>query len=112
MNATHLIERVPLHTDASGVIRVAGTRVTLDTIVDSFETGATAEEIAQQYPSISLVDVYSVLTYYLRHKPDVDAYLATRDALAERVRKEVERRFPSAGIRERLLARRTASPRA
>jgi hypothetical protein len=50
--------------------------------------------------------VYSVITYYLRHKPEVDAYLKDREALAERVRGEVERRFPSAGIRERLLARR------
>ena len=106
MNATNVLERVPIHTDSDGVVRVAGTRVTLDTIVDAFETGATAEEIAQQYPAVPLVDVYSVITYYLRHKPDVDAYRAERDALAARVREEVERRFPSAGLRERLLARR------
>jgi uncharacterized protein (DUF433 family) len=106
MNATDVVERVPIHTDADGVVRVARTRVTLDTIVDAFETGASAEEIAQQYPSVPLVDVYSVITYYLRHKPEVDAYLKEREALAERVHEEVERRFPSAGIRERLLARR------
>ena len=106
MNATNVLERVPIHTDSDGVVRVAGTRVTLDTIVDAFETGATAEEIAQQYPAVPLVDVYSVITYYLRHKPDVEAYLKGREALAKRVREDVERRFPSAGIRERLLARR------
>jgi hypothetical protein len=50
--------------------------------------------------------VYSVITYYLRHKPEVEAYLKEREALAARVREEVERRFPSAGLRERLLARR------
>src|SRR5262245_33888484 len=71
MNATNVLERVPIHTDADGLVRVAGTRVTLDTIVGAFETGATAEEIAQQYPTVPLVDVYSVITYYLRHKPDV-----------------------------------------
>jgi uncharacterized protein (DUF433 family) len=106
MNAANALERVPIHTDSYGVVRVAGTRVTLDTIVDAFETGATAEEIAQQYPSVPLVDVYSVITYYLRHRPDVDAYIKERGALAERVREEAVRRFPSAGIRERLLARR------
>ena len=58
MNATNVLERVPIHTDAHGVVRVAGTRVTLETIVDAFETGATAEEIAQQYPTVPLVDVY------------------------------------------------------
>jgi uncharacterized protein (DUF433 family) len=106
MNATDVLERVPIRTDADGVVRVARTRVTLDTIVDAFETGATAEEIAQQYPSVPLVDVYSVITYYLRHKPEVDAYLRKRDEQAGRVREEVERRFPSTGLRERLLARR------
>lgn len=106
MNATNALERVPIQTDANGVVRVAGTRVTLDTIVGAFETGATAEEIAQQYSSVPLVDVYSVITYYLRHRPEVEAYLKERDEQAELVRAEVERRFPSAGLRERLLARR------
>lgn len=106
MNATDVLERVPIHTDADGVVRVARTRVTLDTIVGAFEAGATAEEIAQQYSSVPLVDVYSVITYYLRHKPEVDAYLKKRDEQAGRVREEVERRFPSTGLRERLLARR------
>jgi uncharacterized protein (DUF433 family) len=106
MNAADVLERVPIHTDADGVVRVAGTRVTLDTIVEAFDAGATAEEIAQQYSSLPLVDVYSVITYYLRHKHDVDAYLTKREEQAGRVREEVERRFPSTGLRERLLARR------
>ncbi len=106
MNATNVLERVPIHTDADGVVRIAGTRVTLDTLVDAFEAGATAEEIAQQYPTVPLVDVYSVITYYLRHKPEVEVYRKEREALACRVREEAERRFSSAGIRERLLARR------
>jgi hypothetical protein len=46
VNSAKTIERVPLHTDADGVVRVAGTRVTLDTVVGAFEAGATAEEIA------------------------------------------------------------------
>ena len=106
VNRAKTIERVPIHTDADGVVRVAGTRVTLDTIVGAFDDGATAEEIAQQYSSVPLVDVYSVITYYLRHKPEVCAYLKTREERAERVRNDVQRRFPSAGLRERLLARR------
>lgn len=94
MNATNVLERVPIHTDAQGVVRVAGTRVTLESVVGAFESGATAEEIAQQYPTVPLVDVYSVITYYLRHKPEVDAYRAEREAVAGRVREEVERQFP------------------
>jgi uncharacterized protein (DUF433 family) len=51
VNSADTIERVPIQTDADGVVRVAGTRVTLDTIVGAFDAGATAEEIAQQYSS-------------------------------------------------------------
>ena len=106
MNSAETIERVPIHTDADGVVRVAGTRVTLDTMVAAFDAGATAEEIAQQYSSISLADVYSVIAYYLRHKTEVSAYLHRRQEQAATVREEVERRFPPSDIRERLIARR------
>jgi hypothetical protein len=68
--------------------------VTLDTIVGAFDNGATADEIAQQYPSVPLADVYSVITYYLRHKADVRAYLGTREEQADLVRSEVETRSP------------------
>ncbi|MEQ1909397.1 MAG: DUF433 domain-containing protein [Vicinamibacterales bacterium] len=106
MSSTETTERVPIHTDADGAIRVAGTRVTLDTLVAAFDAGATAEEIVQQYPSVALADVYSVITYYLRHQADVCAYLQERQGQAATVRHENERRFPSARVRERLLARR------
>ena len=41
-----------------------------------------------------------MITYYLRHKAEVDVYLSTRKAQAERTREDVERRFPSAGLRD------------
>ena len=106
MDSAETIERVPIHTDADGVVRVAGTRVTLDTIVAAFDAGAAAEEIAERYSSVPLPDVYSVITYYLRHKAEVSAYLQRREEQAATVREEVERRFPPSGMRERLLARR------
>ena len=106
MTSADTVERVPIQTDADGVVRVAGTRVTLDTLVAAFDAGATAEEIAQQYPSVALVDVYSVITYYLRHQADVCAYLQRRQQQTATVRQENERRFPPSGVRERVLARR------
>lgn len=39
---------LPLETSADGVIRVRGTRITLDTVWAAFNEGATAEEIVQQ----------------------------------------------------------------
>jgi len=95
-------ERVPIETDADGVIRVGGTRVTWDTLIliAAFDAGATAEEIAQQYDSVTLADVYSVIGYYLRHQSEVRAYLAERKRNAAEFRKEDERRFDSKGVRE------------
>ena len=97
---------VPLRTDSDGVVRVGNTRVTLDTIVAAFKDGATPEEIVHSYDALDLTDVYATITFYLRHKPEVEAYLLEREVLADHVRAENERRFPPAGIRERLLARR------
>lgn len=99
-------EPVPIETNADGVIRVGGTRVTLDTVVAAFDAGATAEEIVQQYPSLTLADVYSVIGYYLRHQSDVRAYVAERQKRAAQSREEDERRFDPTGVRDRLLARR------
>lgn len=99
-------EPVPIRTDTDGVIRVGGTRVTLETVVAAFDAGATAEEIVQQYPSVALADVYSVIAYYLRHQSEIRSYLAERQQQAAQVREENERRFDPTGVRDRLLARR------
>ncbi|MBC7227692.1 MAG: DUF433 domain-containing protein [Thermoflexales bacterium] len=97
---------VPLQKDADGVIRVGGTRVTLDTVIAAFLEGATAEEIVQQYPSLSLADVYAVISYYLQNRSEIEAYLQLRREEAQRVRRENEARFDPIGVRARLLARR------
>jgi uncharacterized protein (DUF433 family) len=100
---------IPIETDADGVIRIAGTRVTLDTLVAAFNEGATAEEIVQQYPSLELGDVYAVIGYYLHNRIEVEHYLERRREEALRVRRENEARFDPEGIRDRLLARRNQS---
>ncbi|MDQ3601495.1 MAG: DUF433 domain-containing protein [Actinomycetota bacterium] len=100
-------EPVPLLTDVHGVVRVGPSRVTLESVVHAFRAGATAEEIVQQYPSVELADVYAVVTYYLRHREEVDGYLRDREVNALAVREANEARFDPAGIRDRLLDRRT-----
>ena len=97
---------IPLSADADGVVRVGNTRVTLDTVIAAFQEGATPETIAQQYPSLTLADVYAVIGYYLNHRSEVHAYLQEREQVAARVRQENESRFDPDGVRERLLARR------
>ncbi len=101
-------EVIPLAADVHGVLRVGNTRVTLDTVLAAFSDGATAEEIVQQYPSLQLADVYSIIGYYLRHTAEVDAYLHQRHGQREAIRQQNEARFDPHGVRDRLLARRAS----
>lgn len=99
------VETTPIETDDQGVVRVAKTRVTLDTLVKAFLEGCTPEEIGEQYPSLQLADIYLAIGYYLRHKDEVHLYLAQRQHQSTLIRQEAEQRFSPLGIRERLLAR-------
>jgi uncharacterized protein (DUF433 family) len=101
----HLARRPAISLDSDGVYRIGGTRVRLDTVVTAFQRGCTAEEILLKYPSLELANVYSTLAYYLENRGAVDAYLESKRREAGQVRRELAARFPSAGVRERLLAR-------
>jgi len=106
MNLPAQADPVPLVAAEGGrVIRVAGTRVTLDTVIGAFKRGATPEEIAQDYSAVSLPDVYAVITYYLRHREEVEEYLEKRAREHEELRQEIESRPEYQELRERLLAR-------
>ncbi len=99
------VEPGPITTDTHGVMRVAGTRVTLDTVVAAYEKGDTPEQIAQDYSVLETADIYAVIAYYLRHRGEVEAYLERRREERRAVRQEAEKRFPSGGLKERLQAR-------
>lgn len=99
-------EPIPLVTDAEGTIRVGGTRVTLDTVTAAFDAGATPEEIRRSFPTLELADLYAVVAYILRHRSEVDAYLAQRGEEAGALRREIEATPANQRLRERLLAHR------
>lgn len=103
--------KVPLRVDADGGLRVGATRVTLDSVIASFEQGASAEEILEHYPSLRLADIYGVITFYLTHREQVDAYLASRRQQADEIRRAHELLHDPGPFRERLLARKRALQR-
>ena len=101
----------PLETGPDGGIRVGGTRVSLETVVYAFDAGSSAEEIVEQYPSLSLSKVYAVISYALDNRHSVDEYVALRRQGTDALRTEIEQRWPAHGLRDRLLARsKKASP--
>src|SRR5439155_12971837 len=98
-----------LRVDESGTVRVGKTRVLFVLVVREFQDGATPEEIVSAYDTLDLADTYAAVAYYLRHKAEVEEYLAEYDREAEEVWKKIRaRQGDSAGIRERLLARKAA----
>ena len=77
-----------------GVYRLIGTRVSLDSIVQAFWRGQTAESIAQAFPVLTLEQVYGALAYYLAHKSEVDDYLQRADEEFEAMRRAAREKDP------------------
>jgi uncharacterized protein (DUF433 family) len=102
-------EQVPLRIDKYGIVRVIGSRVTLDTIVAYYEQGESPEDIVDGFPSLQLADVYAIVSYYLKNKSQVRAYLQERAKRAKEMRKKVEARSNNRALKKRLLARRKAA---
>ena len=76
--------------DEHGVLRVGATRVMLDSVVAAFHQGHSAETIAQQYPALSLEEVYGAIAYYLANKQEVDQYLRRQDEVWRRWREKAD----------------------
>ncbi len=98
-------EKIPLIPDKNGVLHIAGTRVTLDCVVGMFDAGASAEQIADEYESLTLDQVYGVIFYYLRHQDQVKAHLAKEDKESEESRQRFEASFPNQ-LREKLIRKK------
>jgi uncharacterized protein (DUF433 family) len=101
-----LTQSIPLTRGDEGVFRVTGSRVTLDSIVHQFKSGATAEQIQEDFPSVTLSDIYSVIAYYLQHSRAVEVYLADQAHATGEIRRELESELDSSDLRERLRQRR------
>jgi uncharacterized protein (DUF433 family) len=101
-----LTQTTPLAQEADGTVRLTGSRVTLDTLIGAFQKGATAEQIQDSFPSLSLRQIYGAIAYYLEYETEVETYLRERRAEAETIRREIESQQDTAGFRARLRARR------
>ena len=100
---------VPLREEPSGVLRVGRSRVLLELVIHAFQRGATPEAIVQSYDTLSLPDVYAVVSYYLANPAPFDAYVRERDEAAEETRRQIESSQPRReNLRGVLLARAKA----
>jgi uncharacterized protein (DUF433 family) len=104
---------MPLVVTEQGTIRIKGSRVSLDSIVHHFKLGATAEQIIQSFPSLSLGDVYSSIAYYLTHRPEIEMYLKEQNVAGDNFQDQLESnphyQAEIAELRSRILGRWTAT---
>lgn len=108
MNTVIHTEAPPLRRDASGALRIGQSRVLLELVIRAFQDGATAEMIVQRYSSVTLADIYAVIAYYLRHRQDVEEYLAAREVEANQIRQHIEHQQGDLSeIRRRLRTQRS-----
>jgi uncharacterized protein (DUF433 family) len=65
----------PYIDERNGGYYVAGTRVSLDSVVYNYKAGASPEDIVESFGSLTLAKVYGALAFYLDNKVELDAYL-------------------------------------
>ncbi len=71
-----------------GRLRIEGTRITVNQIVVLYKQGYSPEEIADQYPQLTLAQVYAALAFYHANKKEVEADLTSEQLEADRLEKE------------------------
>lgn len=77
--------------ERSGGLYVAGTRVSLASVVLEFKEGAAPETILQDFPAlVSLENVYGAITYYLANQAKVEEYLNAQVQRWEEFRKSAD----------------------
>lgn len=86
---------------------VAGTRVSLDSVVYAFLRGESPDGIVESFPSLSLEQAYGAIAYYA-HQEAIDSYLERGRAEFARMREESRRKHPA--LYAKLDAARRAMP--
>jgi len=61
--------------ERAGGYYVAGTRISLDSIVHAFRRGESPETICQNFELLRLEEVYGAIAYYLANQAEIDTYL-------------------------------------
>jgi uncharacterized protein (DUF433 family) len=92
-----------VYLDDKGVARIEGTTTRdIQVALDKIALGWDADEIHVQYPSLSLSQIHSALTYYYDHQEELDAEIERRDREVERLRAQAGRQLTRRELEERL----------
>ncbi|HKR01992.1 MAG TPA: DUF433 domain-containing protein [Pyrinomonadaceae bacterium] len=111
MTTLEKTQALPLRLAEDGTIRIAGSRVSLDSVVHHYKLGASAEQIAQKFPALDLADVYAAIAYFLNHEETIEEYLKQQQAKSDEIQKKIEsdpqHQKKTTQIRARVMARKS-----
>jgi uncharacterized protein (DUF433 family) len=79
----------------NGGYYVAGTRVSLDSVVYAWLRGESSIGIVESFPSLSLNQVNGAVAYYEAHREAVDSYLEQEAIEFEKMRQEARAKDPA-----------------
>ena len=90
-------------------IRIKGTRVGIETVIEKFLEGANPKEIQRHYPHLTLKQIYATITYYLFNTEVIDAYIEAGYKRMETAY-ETQRKNPPPGVKRlmKIKAQREA----
>jgi len=77
-----------VHQTPEGSWRLSGSRVSLDSVVHSYWEGQSPEAIAEDFPTLSLEQIHGAIAFYLRHRQEIDQYMASQEKRWEEFRLE------------------------
>ena len=73
-----------------GRLRIDGTRMTVNQLVVWYKQGYTPEEISDQYPHLTLAQVYTALAYYHANQEETEVDLAAEKIEADRLEQKYQ----------------------
>jgi uncharacterized protein (DUF433 family) len=94
----------------SNSLRIKNTRVGLEHLILLYREGYTAEELAVEFPTVSLEQVHGVIAYYLGNRVAVDDYIKAGEEQFEEYRRQSLQKPPSEAV-QRIRAIKEAQAR-
>jgi uncharacterized protein (DUF433 family) len=73
-----------------GAWRIQGSRMSLDSLVHAYWEGLSPEAIVDDFPTLSLEQIHGAIAFYLKHRQDIDQYMANQENRWEEFRRESE----------------------
>ncbi|HUA61328.1 MAG TPA: DUF433 domain-containing protein [Verrucomicrobiae bacterium] len=71
--------------ERNGGYYIAGTRISLDSVVYAFERGSSPEAIHNSFPALKPAQIYGAIAFYLDYQEMLREYLASEDRRIDEV---------------------------